>query len=171
MHLTANPSESTALHCAPARQRGFSLAELITVIVIIGILAATAVPRFMDRNAFDSRGFYDQAISTLRYAQKAAIAKHQFVCVTFPAINSITLTTGAAAGCAGGANLTGPDGVAPYTVTNANASFTVIPGALGFDALGRPFDAAGAALVANQAITVSAYANPIIIEMETGYVH
>ena len=136
------------------------MVELIMVMVIIGIIAAVAVPRFFDRNVFDSRGFYDQVISTLRYAQKAAIAQHRFVCVAFTS-NSVTLTTGATAAC--GTNLTGPTGTAPYSVSSSNASFTATPAAFNFDALGRPSAA--------QSITVSGYATSITVEVETGYVH
>ena len=153
--LTKNPERQTR-----SLQRGFTLTELITVMVILGILAAVAAPRFFDRNIFDSRGFYDQVISTLRYAQKAAIAQRRFVCVAFTA-NSVTLTTGAMAAC--GSNLTGPNGTAPYSVSSSNASFTATPAAFSFDALGRPSAA--------QSITVSGYATPILIEAETGYVH
>ncbi|MDD5180679.1 MAG: prepilin-type N-terminal cleavage/methylation domain-containing protein [Gallionellaceae bacterium] len=162
--LIKNPERQTR-----SLQRGFTLTELITVMVILGILAAVAAPRFFDRNVFDSRGFYDQVISTLRYAQKAAIAQRRFVCVAFTS-NSVTLTYDAtapstihtAATCPG-ANLTGPTGTAPYSVSSSNASFTATPAAFSFDALGRPSAA--------QSITVSGYATPILIEAETGYVH
>ncbi|MBI5658357.1 MAG: prepilin-type N-terminal cleavage/methylation domain-containing protein [Nitrosomonadales bacterium] len=153
---------------ASRRVRGFTMVELITIIVITGILAATVAPRFFNRNAFDSRGFYDQVISTLRYAQKAAIAQRRFVCVAFTA-NSITLTydpvapgaTHTAAACS--ANLTGPTGLSPHAVSSNNASFAAIPAAFNFDAHGR----ASAA----QSIAVSGYAAPIAVESETGYVH
>jgi MSHA pilin protein MshC len=151
-------------------QRGFTLVELITVIVIVGIIAVAAVPRFFDRNVFDSRGFYDQVISTLRYAQKAAIAQHRYVCVTFAA-NSITLTfdptsPSAAHPVATCSNqLTSPTGQSPYIVTSPTTSVTLSGGtAFNFDALGRPS-------AAQSNITVSGYTPTITVEVETGYVH
>lgn len=144
------------------------MVELVTIMAIIGVIAAIAMPRFFDRGGFDSRSFYDQVISTLRYAQKAAIAQRRFVCVAFAA-NSVTLTydpiapgpTHTVAACS--ANLAGPTGAAPYQVSGSNASFAPTPTPFNFDALGR------ASLAQN--ITVSGYATAIIIEAETGYVH
>jgi len=152
------------------RMLGFTMVELITIIVIMGILAAMAAPRFFERSTFDSRGFYDQAISTLRYAQKTAIAQHRFVCVAFTA-NSVTLTIGATAAC--GTNLTGPVGpVSPppcaqntYSVCSGNASFTAIPAAFSFDALGKPTP------VPSPFTVIGYTTNPITVEAETGYVH
>ena len=60
-----------------AADAGFSLVELVAILVVIGILAAFAAPRFADRTGFESRGFYDQAQGLVRYAQKIAIAQRQ----------------------------------------------------------------------------------------------
>jgi MSHA pilin protein MshC len=60
-----------------AGDAGFSLVELVTIIVVLGILAAYALPRFVDRTGFESRGVYDQAQGLVRYAQKIAIAQRQ----------------------------------------------------------------------------------------------
>lgn len=164
--------ESEKRNRAPAKslggQHGFTLVELIMTMVIIGILAVVVGPRFFDRNTFDTRGFYDQVKATLRYAQKAAIAKHRFVCVTFAA-NSVTLTYDAtppsaahtAATCPGAAFI-GPDG-SPYSVISTQASFAAVPSAFNFDPLGRP---SGGPFT----ISVSG-ATPITVEQETGYVH
>ncbi len=141
-------------------QRGFTLVELITTLIIVGILAVAVVPRLMDRGIFDRRGFYDEVISTLRYAQKAAIAQHRFVCVAF-GTNSVTLTYGVTSAC--GSALTSPVGQTPYVITAPGGVSLSGGAAFNFDALGR-------ASVA-QDITVSGYANHILVEAETGYVH
>lgn len=143
------------------RQSGFTLVELVMTMVIVGIIAAVALPRFFDSSVFQSRGFADQVQATLRYAQKAAIAQRRFVCVAFTA-NSITLATGTTAAC--GAPLASPTGDASYVINApAGITFTVAPVNFGFDALGRPSLA--------QTINIAGATNPIVVEAETGYVH
>ena len=53
---------------------GFTLVELVVVIVIAGILASIAGPRFFGSNAFQERGFADELGAALRYGQKVAVA-------------------------------------------------------------------------------------------------
>jgi MSHA pilin protein MshC len=154
------------MDCALHKQRpawvaGFTLVELITVMIIVGIMAAIVAPRFFDANVFKSRGFADQVQASLRYAQKTAIAQHRLVCVAL-ASSSITLTiasTSAAVTCtiplafsAGGNFINAPSGVTLSPAVTIN-----------FDALGKT--------TATQTITVSGATNNIIVEAETGYVH
>lgn len=159
-------------------QRGYTMVELTAVMVIIGILAAVAMPRYFDRGTFESREFHDQVISTLRYAQKAAIAQHRFVCVAFT-VNSIALSYGSNSDCSVGQGiLTSPSGD-PYPLTSTQSVFNPVPTSLSFDCLGRPNSmglATGACgntlavLTASRTIQVS-NADAITIEAETGYVH
>ena len=145
--------------------RGFTMVELIMVLIIAGILAAVVAPRFFDSNVFQSRGFADQVQSTLRYAQKEAIAQHRFVCVAYTS-NSITLTINTTATCPGG-SLASPSGGATYSIVAnpTGITFTALPANFYFDALGRP------SFATNQTITVNNAPNSIVVEAETGYVH
>lgn len=152
--------------------------ELASIMVIIGILAAIAAPKFFERSTFDNRGFHDQVIATLRYAQKAAIAQHRFVCVAFGA-NSVDLSYGANSDCGvGHGTLSSPTGT-PYPLTSTESGFSPVPSGFSFDCLGRPNSTALATglcsntlalLTAQRTVQVGAAA-VITIEPETGYVH
>lgn len=54
--------------------RGFTLLELICVIVILGILAATAAPKLMGPSAFDARGYADEVAGAIRESEAVARA-------------------------------------------------------------------------------------------------
>ena len=73
------------LHMRRSNLAGFTVIELVTSIAIIGILAAVTVPRMFDNSAFSERGYIDELASTLRYAQKVAIASECEVQVSITA--------------------------------------------------------------------------------------
>lgn len=54
--------------------KGFTLVELVIVLTVIGILAATLGPRFFTQSVFSQRGYADELASALRFAQKAAVS-------------------------------------------------------------------------------------------------
>jgi MSHA pilin protein MshC len=148
-------------------QRGFTLVELITVIVVIGIIAVVAAPRFFDKNVFDSRGFYDQVISTLRYAQKTAIAQRTTVCV----VDTATEIGLYAADCVTPLNVLvsqrcATDGVSyrHKRCSPGSVQITSTHGSLSFTALGSTPAPA-------RIYTVSDVAQQITVEAVTGYVH
>lgn len=63
------------------RQAGFSMVELITVMVLLGVLAAIGIPRLMGDNGTAVAVFGDQLSSALRLAQSNAVARRRTVCV------------------------------------------------------------------------------------------
>jgi MSHA pilin protein MshC len=132
------------------KQRGFTLVELIMVMVIVGILAAVVAPRFFDNNVFQERGAADQIRAALRYGQKVAIAQRGSV--------TVNISTGSASDC--GVALVGGN-------INCVISNSVLAPAytksVGFNALGQP--------VPNAADSIAVGTIVVTIEAETGYVH
>jgi MSHA pilin protein MshC len=56
------------------RIAGFSLFELIIVIVLLSILSVYALSRLFDQEDFAARGFFDDTVNAVRFAQKLAIS-------------------------------------------------------------------------------------------------
>lgn len=75
---------------ARSTDRGFTMVELIIVMILVGILAAYAVPKFAAMTSLSQDAWRDQVKSALRYAQKAAVSHRRLVCVDISA-STITL--------------------------------------------------------------------------------
>ena len=54
--------------------RGFTLIEMIMVILLLGIVAVVVVPRMPSVTGFEEMGFFDELVGAARYGQKLAIA-------------------------------------------------------------------------------------------------
>jgi MSHA pilin protein MshC len=173
------------------KQAGFTLAELVLVMVVIGILASVAVPRMFDMGQFSARGTRDFVGAALRYAQKSAIAMRRNVCVSVTATQlnvTYASTSGAGQSCAptyppatpGNPtpdpvnSVANPGNGLPYSNTS-NALPQKAPVATSasvvFDAQGRPLSTTTyAPLTSTLTITVTGHATPLSIEPETGTV-
>lgn len=148
---------------------GFTIIELIVVIVMIGILAISILPKWSGTSGFDERGFRDRVVAGLRYAQKSAIAARRTVCATFsspPASVAFRISSSnGAPNCTTGAVLVGPEGNPLVVTAPNNVGFAALPADVIFDASGRPDGGA----VINVSGLPAALA--ITVEAETGYVH
>lgn len=163
-------------------QSGFTLIELVMVIVLLGILAIFAAPRIFNSGGFFARGFHDETLALLRYAQKSAIAQRRMVCATFDTVstpNTLVLTmenptlTTTPVSC--NVNVVGPRGENPATVTaRSDVTYSSATNFI-FDGLGQPVSAARVALIASTNVQVAndgvAISKTIAVESVTGYVH
>ncbi|MCX8003692.1 MAG: GspH/FimT family pseudopilin [Burkholderiaceae bacterium] len=140
---------------------GFTLLELLLVILLAGILSFYAGGRLSERGPVNARGFADQVAATLRLAQKMAVAQRRTIYVSIePGARRVRACLDAA--CS--APVSGPAGGALETSGPAGLTLASSAAAFAFDALGRPSAAA--------TLTVSAGAASfgIVVEADSGYV-
>ncbi len=142
-------------------QQGFTLTELVIILVLVGVLAAFVAPR-IDIQGFERQAFGSELVNALRYAQKTAIGSGCHVQATVnAAADSYGLSYTGAGGAACGSGSTGvmhPTQGGDFTGEGEIDA----GGAVVFDAMGRT----GAGL----SITLAS-GEAIVVEPGTGYVH
>jgi MSHA pilin protein MshC len=179
----------------PRRSRGFTMVELIIVMILIGILGAIGAARFFDRTEFDAAAFAEQNAAMLRYAQKLAIAQNRPVYVQAGA-QGIRLCYSAA--CADADQVLAPSGSnSGSTATRAfctgsgayapawycegvpaGAAMTLSPASVAtfyFNGLGRPYLGTDTSNSTFQGLSLTISGNgltrAISVAQETGYVY
>ena len=53
--------------------KGFTVIELVMTIVILGVISATALPKFFNYQVYQQQVYFDDTINAIRYAQKLAV--------------------------------------------------------------------------------------------------
>ena len=66
-----------------ADSRGFTIVEIIMVVVLIGILAVSVVPKFTDTSAISLQGGAAMVRADIRYTQELAMSTHSPKTITF----------------------------------------------------------------------------------------
>lgn len=158
------------------RLRGFTLIELIVVMLVLGIISTYAASRFFSRSAFDEAGFTQESLAAVRYAQKLAIASGCDIRLTFTA-NSIALEQwidSANNSC----DVNAPAPTIRPVAKPGGGSFTIqAPGgvtltaslaAFYYDQIGIPYSTGGVKLSTETTVTIGS--NTFSIAPETGFV-
>jgi MSHA pilin protein MshC len=150
------------------KTNGFSLIELILILIIISILSITALPKFFNVLSFSSQTYFDEVLNSIRYAQKLAVVMG---CDVQVATTSNSLTLLARDACrTGNFNtmihdpITGKDFVkiAPTDVNIASLDMPIY-----FDRIGRAHKTTGQVTNANLIVA----SRGITIIAETGFVY
>jgi MSHA pilin protein MshC len=145
---------------------GFTLVELVIVILLLGVLSFAALPRLAERDDALAQGFAEQVASTLRWAQKSAVAQRRLVYVNIDASAgrvracfdaAPSCTQPLAAPASGTLDVTAPARIA---LTSGLAQFS-------FAGLGRPSINANLEL---RAATAAGQSFAVVVEQDSGYV-
>ena len=164
--MCATTSDSAARRPA----RGFTMVELIAVMLLVGVLAVVALPRLDGTLGLRGTAWRDQVLAATLQARSLATGHRRLVCLTV-ATGAVQMTM-ASANPASSCNTTlpGPDGDARWAVDPASLAVTVNPaGTLYLQPDGR-VTSDGAGLTAVNVSIAIAGETALQITGETGHV-
>ncbi len=137
-------------------QQGFTLVELVVVILITGILSINIGSRFFSSSGFSERKVADELIEAIRYAQHLAMSRGGGVRI-------VTTSTSYRVEQTNGTAIPNPNRSGNYSATIP--SDTVLTArTISFNGLGQPIPITDSLINVGSGFTV-------IVEGETGYAH
>ena len=156
--------------CAKSSDGGFTLPEIIAVVLLVSILSVTAMPKLQLALTVRDDGWRDQIIASLHYAHKVAASHRRLVCANVDA-TSVSLSI-ASANPASSCNvpLPGVDGQVLAASSNGGAAAVITPaGTLYFLPSGRVSSDGAGTSIGIRTIAIAGQAN-IVLVGETGHV-
>ncbi len=102
------------------------MVEMIVVLILVGVLSATAVPLMSNATGMRDQAWHDAALSALRMARATAVSHRRVVCATFTN-SSVSLTISllrTSPSCTG--TLLGPDGSAVFDASRNTSATTTL---------------------------------------------
>jgi MSHA pilin protein MshC len=175
-------------------QKGFTLIELVMVIILLGIVAVFIAPRLPNVTTTNAGAFVDKLRADIRYAQNLAMTRNRRTRVYFNGTGPAPVTApgqgytvgidnSGASDCSVFALASDPSGGGNLLVTLGAGSYTgiTVPApsstCLEYDSLGRPYTCgAGACSTVPLAATMTADVNGdatmrVSVTIETGAVN
>jgi MSHA pilin protein MshC len=119
------------------KQTGFTLIELVVVIIMIGILSVTVIPKFFESNGFEEIAYQAELVTKLRSIQLRAMHQtNRAQCDIIISTNKVELKIYDGNDCL--FNTKEIHKTTKVIITENGLSFDPAGGVLSFDSLGRP---------------------------------
>lgn len=151
----------------PNRSTGFTLPELVLVLVIVGVMAVVALPRLQGTVGFDDEAWHQDVVTALRHAHHTAVAARRLVCATV-GTGAVTLSiAGANPASSCSSTLPGYDGDSNFA--HSSKAPTTSSALLYFQPSGRVTSDGAGSTASDYTITISGQTSVIVIG-ETGHV-
>jgi MSHA pilin protein MshC len=148
------------------RHAGFTLVELVIVMVIMAVIAAVGMSRFADREPFAVQAVTDQLVSGLRVAQAMAVARRAPVYVSLASAPP-TLTVCLDAACS--QPLTTPAGDAIWLADSGNLHLSTASSfAFGADGIPSLTSTLTVQVLGDSGVAAG---QTVTVENGSGYVH
>ena len=77
-------------------EAGFTLIELVAMMLVMGVLAVLALPRMAERNTYDQLNLSDRLQAAFRLAQHSAQSRNRDVCVSVSSLQVVFSVASAA---------------------------------------------------------------------------